>query len=62
MSDDDDDFAFLGWVARVDACLADRLGGLGVDDLPDQPYRDMYSDDLTPEDAAAQIIEDLDPL
>jgi hypothetical protein len=29
-----------------------------ADDLPDQPYRDWYDDDLSPEEAATTALED----
>lgn len=49
---------FESWKASVDRILADRLGGLTSDDLPDQPYRCWYDDHMTPTDAADAAMTD----
>ena len=50
--------SFSKWKAAVDRILADRLGGLTSDDLPDQPYRAWFDDSITPRDAADMAMED----
>lgn len=47
---------FDTWMRYVDAEVSGLLG-LSVYDLPDRPYRDMYEDEYTPEEAAAEALE-----
>jgi len=37
---------------------ARSIAGVELDDMPDQLYYDMYSDGLTPADAARVVLED----
>lgn len=45
------------WLAKVDAAVSAELG-LSIDDLPDAPYRDLFDEGLTPEQAAQEVVED----
>jgi len=47
---------FKGWMRSVDLIIAAELG-VGVDDLIDQCWRDMYDDGLSPAQAAQPILE-----
>lgn len=47
---------FLAWYKKVDRLLVAKWL-LGVDDLPDCPYRDWYEDGVTPARAAARAIK-----
>jgi hypothetical protein len=47
---------YTEWMAKVEAEV-DRRTGLGVDDLPDCPTMDYFTDDLSPSEAADEIIE-----
>lgn len=49
---------FEQWMRKVDAEIAERLLGLTSSDLPDKCYRDMYETDMTPEEAAAEVLEE----
>jgi len=46
---------FEQWKKAVDAWL-EAKAGLAADDLPDQPYRDWYEDDLPAKSAAARAL------
>jgi hypothetical protein len=48
---------FKQWLAAVDDKLVAK-SGLGVRDLADQPYHDWYDDDMSPTEAAEQVLED----
>ena len=47
---------FETWEKAVDREVANRLCGLGKDDLPDCPYREWYDDGVTPNSAARMAI------
>jgi hypothetical protein len=58
------DMNFDDWRKAVDAIIADRVGGLTSDDLPDVDYRGLYETGKSPEEAARFAVrnaEDLDP-
>ena len=44
------ELTFDQWFKRCDGVTA-KTFGLGVDDLPDAPWRDYYEDGLSPRDA-----------
>lgn len=46
---------FLPWGLAVEKALIAKCG-MGVLDLPDAPYSDMYEDMLEPEDAADEVL------
>lgn len=46
---------YTQWKGKVNFLLV-RSFGLGVDDLPDCPYRDWYEDDVSPATAAKRAI------
>jgi hypothetical protein len=43
------------WMRRVDAVVMARAG-VSVHDLPDFQSRDMYNDEVTPAEAAAEVL------
>lgn len=45
------------WMEKVNKKIADKLGGLTSDDLPDCCYYDMYEDGASPAMAAKEAIE-----
>lgn len=45
------------WKKRVDGIIANRLGGLTGDDLPDQPYWRWFDEKVTPAKAAGRAIK-----
>ncbi len=45
------------WMQKVDNCLVNTCG-LGHQDLPDKQYMCMFEDQYTPNDAAAEVLED----
>lgn len=45
------DLTFDAWMTKVDSKVI-RTVGLSVHDLADQPFRDWYDDDMTPDEAA----------
>lgn len=47
--------SFENWLANVDRAVITILG-VGINDLPDCPFRDWYDDDLTPLRAARRVI------
>ena len=47
--------AYGKWEAKVDRTLKAHLG-LGVADLPDQCYRDMFDSGMTADEAVADIL------
>jgi hypothetical protein len=47
---------FDQWLAEVNQIIEDEYG-LSLADLPDCSYRDWFDDDLSPEEAAAEAIE-----
>jgi len=48
---------FHGYMRAVDALLHRRLG-IGVFDLPDRCWRDAYEDEVSPNDAVAECLEE----
>jgi len=44
------------WMERVDRELADELGGLTNEDLPDCCYADWHADGVSPKRAAKRAI------
>ena len=48
--------SFNRWMAMVNREVT-AISGLGVNDLADAPYRDMYEDDIEVEDAALEVLE-----
>ena len=48
--------SFSRWMAMVDREVT-AISGLGVNDLADAPYRDMYEDEIDVEDAAFEVLE-----
>ena len=57
---------FEPWYKAVDRLCqqVEALGGLGIDDLPDWPSHDLWSEGLTPEEAlcARFDVESLDEI
>jgi len=49
------------WLLKVDAALIATIG-LGHEDLPDACYADMYDGDVTPEDAADEVLQNISDL
>lgn len=49
-------FTFEEWKRLVDVKVADILGGLTTDDLPDMDYYQMYLDKISPTNAAKKAI------
>lgn len=49
--------SFAAWMRQVNAAVFAKAF-VHADDLPDQPYRDWYDDDLSPEEAATTALED----
>lgn len=49
--------AFWEWYKTCDQIVSRKLG-VGVEDLPDAPWRDYYEDDLTPHQAIECAKED----
>lgn len=49
------DIAFTAWLTEVDDILNDQLF-MGVLDIADQCWRDMFDDDETAEDCAGRIL------
>lgn len=47
---------FKEWLAEVNTFLV-ALCGMGSDDLPDQDYWNMWNDEVDPEDAATEILD-----
>lgn len=48
--------SFEMWLKRVNELVEIEIGlGLSLDDLPDQPYRDWYDDELMAEEVADRI-------
>ena len=48
--------SFEVWMAEVDALIAEELGGLTSEDLPDAEYYDYYEADCTPLEVAAEVL------
>ena len=48
---------FESWLARVDAIITNTVG-IGMDDLQDMCYRDMYDDGYSPKEAAKETLEE----
>ena len=48
---------FEQWMDRVNECIV-NIAQVGRDDLPDQPWRDWFDAELTPEQAAVDALED----
>lgn len=49
--------SFAAWMQQVNAAVLAQAF-VSADDLPDQPYREWYEDDLSPEEAATTALED----
>ena len=49
---------YLTWRSECDKIVAGKLG-VGIDDLPDGPWRDNFDDGLTPEAATDCVYEDV---
>ena len=47
---------FRAWMKKVDEKIADKLGGLNSNDLPDIAYCDLFEEGMTPSQAAAEAI------
>lgn len=47
---------FEEWQATIDRYVG-RVIGLSIHDLPDQPYRDWFDDEVTAKEAAREIVE-----
>jgi hypothetical protein len=50
------DTDFDTWMRQVDECIGRRCG-LSSSDLPDWTYRDAFDDGLSPEEAAAEALD-----
>ena len=48
--------SFEAWMARVDDALVRKVG-VSSGDIPDIPYRDLFDQGITPEEAADEAIE-----
>ncbi len=48
---------FNGWYNTCDEIVSRKIG-VGVEDLPDAPWRDYYEDGLTPHEAIECAKED----
>lgn len=49
---------FEAWMRAVDIAVSEKVG-LGVDDLPDICYRDMYDDGVSVKSAATAAIREI---
>jgi hypothetical protein len=49
--------AFKKWMAEVDIAVGGRAF-VSVYDLPDQPYRDWFEDEMSPDEAAVAALKD----
>lgn len=49
------DAYFTLWLRLVNRRVAGTIG-LGIDDIEDMPYFDMYDDGLSPADAAQEVL------
>lgn len=47
---------FEQWLREVDTALTSECG-LSYLDLPDQPWRDWFDSDMTPQDAAQECLD-----
>lgn len=47
---------FNGWLKAVDRLVIPWIG-LGIDDLPDLPYRDWYDDGIDPGRVLLRVIK-----
>lgn len=47
--------SFEDWLAEVDRAVTIILG-VGINDLPDCPFRDWYSDEVQPLRAARMVV------
>jgi hypothetical protein len=54
---DQSEAAFKKWMSEVDIAVAGRAF-VSAYDLPDQPYRDWFEEGLSPDEAAAQALEE----
>lgn len=59
-ADEDDDSAFDQWIKELDLLLANVLGGLTTEDLPDREYREMFESGLSPMQIAQNMTKDLE--
>lgn len=48
---------FSAWMRAVDREV-ERLSGMGIADLPDWHFRDAFDEDVPPEAAAAEVLEE----
>ena len=53
------DESYLAWKSELNRLLQANLAGSGTDDIPDQPYADMFGDGKSPITAAAEIMDNL---
>jgi len=54
--DDGEDDAFDAWMRQVDEHIANQLGGLTSEDLPDHAYADAFADERDPREVAVEVI------
>lgn len=52
----DHDLSFEEWMERVDTAVC-ALAFVSVHDLEDQPFRDWWEYDWTPQQAALEVLE-----
>lgn len=48
--------AFDRWLAEVNETMIE-IAGVGVNDIADQPWYDLYTDEVYPEEAAEMALE-----
>ncbi len=51
------DAEFDAWFAQVNRLHRQATIGFTAEDLPDQPYRDWYDDEVTPAEAVEMLLE-----
>jgi hypothetical protein len=54
---DTSETAFKKWMSAVDIAVGGRAF-VSVYDLPDQPYRDWFEDEMSPDEAAVAVLAD----
>jgi hypothetical protein len=54
---DTSETAFKKWMTEVDVAVGARAF-VSAYDLPDQPYRDWFEDDMSPDEAAVAALEE----
>lgn len=45
------------WLGQVDRAVVQHFG-VGIDDLPDQPYMDFFEDGYAPSDVVEALLEE----